>query len=151
MAHPEKPVTSTSPATKSKREAAAKAASKTMPPTAVIAEVVAAVLTPEPIAVQPPKMNATKPEATKSEPAGFKLPDPAELTRSMGDIAERSQRLVTDWLSRQGTAEHTPDPLNIGGAFMEMTRKLVANPARLVQAQLGCKLSCVFFHRRRSR
>ena len=137
MAHPEKPVTSTSPATKSKREAAAKAASKTMPPTAVIAEVVAAVLTPEPIAVQPPKMNATKPEATKSEPAGFKLPDPAELTRSMGDIAERSQRLVTDWLSRQGTAEHTPDPLNIGGAFMEMTRKLVANPARLVQAQLG--------------
>jgi polyhydroxyalkanoate synthase len=83
---------------------------------------------------------AAKPESAKpaaAEPANFKLPDPAELGRSMTDIAERSQRLVADWLARQGTKEHTPDPLNIGGAFMEMTSKLIANPARLVQAQLG--------------
>ena len=30
-----------------------------------------------------------------------------------------------------------PDPLNLGGAFMEMTARLMANPARLMQAQVG--------------
>jgi len=68
---------------------------------------------------------------------GFKLPDPAELGRSMTDVAERSQRIVTDWLKRQGDAAPSPDPLNIGSAFLEMTAKLMANPARLLQAQLG--------------
>ncbi len=93
---------------------------------------------------EPVKAETAAPQGAKTadkKPAGeqppFKLPDPAELGRSMSDIAERSQRLVTDWLARQGTKEHTPDPLNIGGAFMEMTSKLMANPARLVQAQLG--------------
>jgi polyhydroxyalkanoate synthase subunit PhaC len=73
-----------------------------------------------------------------SEPFGFKLPDPAELGRSMTDIAERSQRIVADWLKRQadeGLA--TPDPLNIGRAFLEMTARLMANPAKLMHAQLG--------------
>jgi len=30
------------------------------------------------------------------------LPDPAELSRRMAEIAEKSQRLVADFLSRQG-------------------------------------------------
>src|SRR5579864_8424828 len=72
-----------------------------------------------------------------TETTGFKLPDPAELGRSMADIAERSQRIVSEWLKRQADEEHSPDPLNIGSAFLEMTAKLIANPARLMQAQLG--------------
>jgi polyhydroxyalkanoate synthase subunit PhaC len=68
---------------------------------------------------------------------GFRLPDAAALGRSMADIAERSQRIVTEWLKRQAAAEHAPDPLNIGSAFLEMTARLMANPARLVQAQIG--------------
>ncbi len=80
-------------------------------------------------------------EPSTHEPA-FRLPDPAALGRSMADIAERSQRLVGDWLERQSKtdlAEFGPpaDPLNIGGAFLEMTARLMANPTRLVQAQLG--------------
>src|SRR5690242_944270 len=74
---------------------------------------------------------------TKTEPPGFKLPDPEEIGRSMADIAERSQRIVSEWLKRQGTQEHAPDPLNIGSAFMEMTTRLMANPSRLVAAGLG--------------
>ena len=35
-------------------------------------------------------------ETEKPETPGFKLPDPAEIGRSMADIAERSQRIVTD-------------------------------------------------------
>jgi polyhydroxyalkanoate synthase len=76
-------------------------------------------------------------DAEKPEPTAFRLPDPSEVGRSMADIAERSQRIVAEWLRRQ--AEETPaaDPLNIGNAFLEMTTRLMANPARLMQAQLG--------------
>jgi polyhydroxyalkanoate synthase subunit PhaC len=73
----------------------------------------------------------------KTETTGFRLPDPAEIGRSMADIAERSQRIVGEWLKRQATEEHAPDPLNIASAFLEMTARLIANPARLVAAQLG--------------
>ncbi len=67
----------------------------------------------------------------------IKLPDAEFLGRSMADIAARSQRLVNDWLKRQASEGVTLDPLNIGGAFLEMTAKLLANPAQLVQAQMG--------------
>ncbi len=55
----------------------------------------------------------------------------------MSDIAERSQRIVADWLKRQPAQEHNADPLNVGRAFMEMSTRLMTNPARMVQAQLG--------------
>ena len=67
----------------------------------------------------------------------FRLPDPALVTRTMAEVAERGQRIVTDFLKRQADSDQTPDPLNIGGAFLDMTARLMANPARLVQAQLG--------------
>jgi len=76
----------------------------------------------------------------KPDPAAFKLPDPAQLGRSMSDIAERSQRIVGDWLKRQGeegSPAPNPDPLNVGSAFMEMTTRLMANPQRLIEAQMG--------------
>ncbi len=71
-------------------------------------------------------------------PPAFALPDPAELGRSMAGIAERSQRLVADWIRRQSSeGAGNLDPFNIGGAFMEMTARLMADPARLMQAQFG--------------
>jgi polyhydroxyalkanoate synthase len=85
-------------------------------------------------------------EPTKPDLSTFKMPDPSELGRSMAVIAERSQRIVSEWLKRQSQAGlngHAPggvpgqDALNIGSAFMEMTAKMMANPARLMQAQLG--------------
>ena len=86
---------------------------------------------------------------TPLPPPGFRMGDPAALSRSMADIAERSQRLVTDWLNRQshdyaqgnlhGQPRELPaiDPLNVGSAFMEMTASLMRDPAKLVQASLG--------------
>ncbi|MFZ4408810.1 MAG: PHA/PHB synthase family protein [Paracraurococcus sp.] len=75
-------------------------------------------------------------EKTPDQPA-FRLPDPALVTRTMAEVAERGQRIVTDFLRRQADSGTTPDPLNIGGAFLDMTTRLMANPAQLVQAQLG--------------
>ncbi len=69
----------------------------------------------------------------------FRLPDPGLVTRTMADVAERGQRIVADFLKRQAeeAGSGTPDPLGIGSAFMEMTARLMANPAHLVQAQIG--------------
>ena len=69
--------------------------------------------------------------------AAFRLPDPALVSRTMADVAERGQRIVSDFLKRQSDGSTDPDPLKIGHAFLEMTQRLMANPARLVQAQLG--------------
>jgi polyhydroxyalkanoate synthase subunit PhaC len=74
---------------------------------------------------------------TTLEAAGFKLPDPTVVGRSMADIAERSQRIVGEWLKRQSQDRPGADPLNIGRAFLEMTARMMSNPARLMQAQLG--------------
>jgi len=75
---------------------------------------------------------------TDQQGAERKLPDPAELSRTMASIAETSQRLVADFLARQrdGDKDQDPDPLNIGQAFFEMTARLMSDPAKLVQAQM---------------
>ena len=80
-----------------------------------------------------------KPAATPDMPE-FKLPDPDVVTRTMADVAERSQRLVGDWLKRQAegeTADSSADAMSIGRAFMEMTARLMADPAQLLKAQIG--------------
>jgi len=56
----------------------------------------------------------------------------------MAEIAERSQRLVLEFLGRQsGNGVGPADPLNIGSAFLEMTGRLMADPAKLMQAQVS--------------
>ncbi|MFN6999874.1 MAG: PHA/PHB synthase family protein [Elioraea tepidiphila] len=68
----------------------------------------------------------------------FRMPDPTLLSRNMADIASRSQRIVMEFLKRQGDARVPGlDPLNIGSAFLEMTARMMANPAKLVQAQMS--------------
>jgi len=71
--------------------------------------------------------------------ADMKFVDPAELSKAMTNIAERSQRIVTDFLTRQASDSSMGmgDPLNIGEAFLQMTAKLMADPAKLVEAQIN--------------
>jgi polyhydroxyalkanoate synthase len=78
------------------------------------------------------------------QPPDMKLPDPVELSRAMARIAEQSQHLVADFLQRQaeGAAGETvnagmSDPLSIGKAFLEMTTRMMSNPAKLVEAQVN--------------
>ncbi len=76
-------------------------------------------------------------DSQPNDPGSFKLPDPTVVRRSMADIAERSQRLVVAWLTRQAKQEPAPDPLGVGAAFIEMTARLMTDPGRLMQAQMG--------------
>jgi polyhydroxyalkanoate synthase subunit PhaC len=65
--------------------------------------------------------------------------DAALLSRQIADIAAKSERLVADFLKRQAEPEAIGlgNPLSIGAAFFEMTARLMADPAHLVQAQLS--------------
>lgn len=67
----------------------------------------------------------------------IKLPNTEALGRSMADIAQRSQKLVGEWLKRQAAEGVALDPLNVGSAFLEMTTKLLSNPSTLMEAQFG--------------
>jgi polyhydroxyalkanoate synthase len=70
--------------------------------------------------------------------AATDFPDPAELSKTLASIAERSQRIVSDFLKHQ--SEHgfgMADPLNVGAAFMEMTTRLMTDPAKLWQSQMN--------------
>jgi len=76
---------------------------------------------------------------TDSTPPDMKLPDPAIWVKSMAEIAEKSQRLVAEFLARQSedSGPGVADPLNLGNAFLEMSQRLMSNPGRLVEAQLS--------------
>ncbi|MCZ8277810.1 MAG: class I poly(R)-hydroxyalkanoic acid synthase [Acetobacteraceae bacterium] len=73
----------------------------------------------------------------ESDNPSFRLPDPALVSRTMADVAERSQRIVADFLKRQADTPGEADPMHIGNAFLDMTTRLMANPAKLMQAQIG--------------
>jgi polyhydroxyalkanoate synthase len=64
--------------------------------------------------------------------------DPAAWSESMAKIAEQSQRLVSEFLSRNAADLDTQtDPLNIGSAFIEMTTRLMSDPQKLFEAQVS--------------
>src|SRR6201999_894862 len=68
------------------------------------------------------------------------MPDPSEIARDWAEIAEKSQRLVSEFLARQkgeDGAVGLSNPMAIGAAFFEMTARLMADPARLVQTQMS--------------
>jgi len=70
-------------------------------------------------------------------------PEAAELPRQMAEhlaeIADKSRRLVADFLARQsadgGDTLGMANPAAIGAAFLEMTTRLMADPAKLIEAQ----------------
>ncbi len=76
--------------------------------------------------------------AASSSERPIKVPDPVEMSQALTRLAERGQKLVTEFLERQaGAGDSGPiDKLNIGGAFFEMTARMLADPARLMQAQM---------------
>lgn len=64
--------------------------------------------------------------------------DPQAMAESMNRIAEQSQRLLKDFLGRHAH-EFTigPDAANLGRAFMEMTTRMMGDPAKLLEAQVS--------------
>ena len=67
-------------------------------------------------------------------------PDAAEYSKIWVEIAEKSQRLISEFVQRQQVNAKTSspaDPLNISNAFLEMTRQMMTNPAKIAEAQVA--------------
>jgi len=65
---------------------------------------------------------------------------PAEYSKVWAEIARKSQLLVSEFVNRQQAKPTTgspADPLNIGTAFMEMTRQMMVDPAKIAEAQVA--------------
>jgi polyhydroxyalkanoate synthase len=70
----------------------------------------------------------------------LQMPDPTELSKSFAEIAERTQHLLHEWMSKNGanmTQTAAADPLNIGNTFLELTAKMMADPSQVVKAQMS--------------
>ena len=75
---------------------------------------------------------------TDARSAGPDAEKQAELARKWAALAERSQRLVQDFAERQsaGSGFSIADPATVAQAFAELTAKLMADPAKLAEAQM---------------
>lgn len=68
---------------------------------------------------------------------GLSPEESEKLQEAFKDIATRSQKLLQDFSQRYQADGHQPaDPLHLTQTFMDFTAKLLADPNRLVQAQV---------------
>ncbi|MDN5849281.1 MAG: class I poly(R)-hydroxyalkanoic acid synthase [Nitrococcus sp.] len=65
--------------------------------------------------------------------------DPAELSRLLAEIADRSQQLVQDFLAREESADHLAlaDALRMSRLFQDLYARLMADPLQLAQSQMA--------------
>ncbi|HET6468262.1 MAG TPA: hypothetical protein VFG43_07785, partial [Geminicoccaceae bacterium] len=63
--------------------------------------------------------------------------DSGRLAQAMGELGERSQRVVQAFLEGQsrGDGFSVPDPRVVAGAFTKLTQAMLADPGRLIEAQ----------------
>jgi hypothetical protein len=81
-----------------------------------------------------------KPASKDAKPTeAAPLPDPAEVAKTYAQVAERASKLLGEHVQRQLKRGITPpaDELGIAQAFMDMTSRLLSNPYKLAQAQMG--------------
>lgn len=76
-------------------------------------------------------MQKTDPQESSQE----NLENSKEFAENFAKIAVQSQEIVTEFLNSQQTKDVDPDPMNIGKAFMDMTAKMMTDPAKILEAQ----------------
>ncbi len=70
-----------------------------------------------------------------------KLPNPIALSQAMFNLMEKSQPLMREFMERVKLKPIEPlpgtPPFNMGGSLVQLTTQMLANPQRMVDAQLG--------------
>ncbi|HSV20396.1 MAG TPA: class I poly(R)-hydroxyalkanoic acid synthase [Casimicrobiaceae bacterium] len=79
---------------------------------------------------------AIKPESHSPPAPAY---DPVALADSLASAAEKSAKLMGDFASRHASSRQSlvTDELGVGKAFMELAANMLANPAKLAEAQLN--------------
>src|SRR3954465_15106179 len=77
------------------------------------------------------------PETAIPSFTGLSTADAEKMQATFTDIAERSQKLLQEFSARyQADGPQQPDPLRLTQTFMDFTAKMLADPNKLVQAQM---------------
>ncbi|MCB1971658.1 MAG: class I poly(R)-hydroxyalkanoic acid synthase, partial [Geminicoccaceae bacterium] len=66
--------------------------------------------------------------------------NPEQLVEIMSDIAQRSQSIVEEFVNRQTSGDNkgpSPELTQLSAAFMELTARMMSNPAEMMRAQFG--------------
>ena len=70
-------------------------------------------------------------------PTAAPAADAEKMQAAFKDIAERSQKLLQEFAEKyQSEGPQSPDPMHLGGAFQEFTAKMLADPSKVVAAQV---------------
>ena len=75
----------------------------------------------------------------KTEEKSSDMPDPAEITKTYAEVAQRASRLITQFMekkAKEGVSAPT-DELGVAKAFMDMSSRLMANPYKMAQTQMN--------------
>ena len=77
--------------------------------------------------------------ATDTETTGKLSYDPVALADSFASAADKSAKLLGDYVSRQHSAGHAmvSDEFGLTKAFLELTAKMLSNPYRLAETQMN--------------
>ncbi len=81
-----------------------------------------------------------RPVATPAPPPSASASfDPVALAESLASAAEKSAKLIGEFAARNAgkQAAVASDELGLGKAFMELAAKMLANPARIAEAQMN--------------
>jgi polyhydroxyalkanoate synthase len=78
-------------------------------------------------------------KTTQDNAAKDAEPDAQAFAENMAKAAEKCQLILQEFLSRQDCdiTNKSIDPLNMGNAFMELFARMMGDPVRLVERQLG--------------
>lgn len=76
------------------------------------------------------------PKAPNETPENrYEVSDPVAFGRNMVRVADKSRKILAEFMESQSKASGISDPLHVGGAFMELLKQFSTDPARLMQAQ----------------
>jgi len=84
--------------------------------------------------------SGSKSESTAQNNAEHKLPDPVAYAHALTNIAERSQKIIQDYVQRhQGEQDMAFNHNSVLEAFTEVWGKMLNDPSRILSA---AKASC---------
>ncbi len=77
--------------------------------------------------------------STQDQDSGTPMPDPAEFASNMLEVTQKSQELLSGFLTRNAEFGEQPvhDPLDISKTWTDFWRSVSAHPVEMVQAQMN--------------
>ena len=89
--------------------------------------------------VKPGSKETSARASAESDTGVPNVPDPIEFSRTLTRLAERAQRLMGEFVTRQAKEKNIigSDPLNFTQAFLDLTTRMISEPGRLIESNVS--------------